>query len=56
MFLGFEQKAVAPSSWLDAAVRPIIRIKAVWFMAKQFGIFMELTDAQITEVVPKCPF
>ena len=51
-----KQRTAAPSSWLDAAIRPIIRIKAVWFMAKQFGIVLELTDAQITEVVPKCPF
>jgi len=51
-----KQRTAAPSSWLDVAFRPIIRIKAVWFMAKQFGIVLELTDAQITEVVPKCPF
>ena len=51
-----KQRTAAPGSWLDAAIRPIIRIKAVWFMAKQFGIVMELTDALITDVVPTCPF
>ena len=49
-------KTIAPDAWVGYAIRPRIRIKALWFMAKQFGIVMELTDAQILEAEVKCPF
>ena len=50
------RKTIAPDTWVGTAVRPRIRIKALWFMAKQFDIVMELTDAQILELDVKCPF
>ena len=50
------QKTNAPDTWLGNTIRPRIRIKALRFMAKQFGIVMELTDAQILQVEAKCPF
>lgn len=50
------KKATAPASWTGSAVLPCIRIKGLWFMAKQFGIVLELTDARITENRAECPF
>ena len=50
------RRTIAPDTWIGNAVKPRIRIKALWFMAKQFGIVMELTDAQILEAEIKCPF
>ena len=49
------RKTIAPDTWVGNAIKPRIRIKALWFMAKQFGIVMELTDAQILEAEVKCP-
>ena len=50
------QKTKAPDTWLGYAIKPRIRIKALWFTAKQFGIVLDLTDAQILEAEVKCPF
>lgn len=46
----------APASWTGCSVWPRIRIKGLWFMAKQFGIVLELSDAKVRQVETECPF
>ena len=44
----------APERWGDATVRPVVRIKSLWFMTGSFGVLLELTDAQVTQEEKSC--
>ena len=48
--------AKSPENWVNASVRPAIRVKSLWFMAGSFGVLLELTDAQVTPEEQTCPF
>ena len=45
-----------PKTWQGSMVWPRVRVKGLWFMAKQFGVLLELTDAKVREVECECPF
>ena len=46
----------APDNWVNASVRPVVRVKSLWFMAGSFGVLLEMTDAQVTPEEKACPF
>ena len=50
------QPCKAPDNWTDASVRPVVRVKSLWFMTGSFGVLLELTDAQVTQEEKFCPF
>jgi len=50
------QRATAPEKWRGSTVNACVRLKSLWFMPSQFGIVLELTDAQVTEAPELCPF
>ena len=45
-----------PEDWTNCAVEPILEIRGVWFLGKEVGLLVELTDALVTENVVACPF
>ena len=48
--------ARAPENWVNASVRPAVRVKSLWFMAGAFGVLLEMIDAQVTPEEKTCPF
>ena len=48
--------ARAPENWVNASVRPVVRVKSLWFMAGAFGVLLEMIDAQVTPEEKTCPF
>jgi hypothetical protein len=46
----------APDNWVNASVRPVVRVKSLWLMAGSFGVLLEMTDAQVTPEEKACPF
>jgi hypothetical protein len=53
-----ESKALRemPEDWTSVSVRPQIIAKGVWSQSSQWGLVLELVDAQISEAKPECPF
>jgi hypothetical protein len=45
-----------PESWLSCMVRPVVRVRALWFMSREFGVLLEITDALLEEASKECPF
>ena len=45
-----------PDDWTTCEVRPCLRIKGLWVMSKDFGLLIEMADAQVAETVTACPF
>ena len=48
--------AQALENWVNASVRPVVRVKSLWFMAGSLGVLLEMTDAQVTPEEKACPF
>jgi len=47
----------APERWTECAARPLINIRGVWVMGRDFGLLTETSDVQIQELAPTtCPF
>ena len=49
-------RVAAPQKWRGSTVNACVRLKSLWFMPSQFGIVLDLTDAQVTEAPEVCPF
>ena len=45
-----------PEDWTNCVVEPILEIRGLWFLGKEVGLLVELTDALITENSVACPF
>jgi hypothetical protein len=45
-----------PEDWTNCIVEPILEIRGLWFLGKEVGLLVELTDALITENSVACPF
>jgi len=45
-----------PQDWTNCAVEPILEIRGLWFLSKEMGLLVELTDALVTENSVACPF
>ena len=54
--LGANKPGPPPEDWTNCAVEPILEIRGVWFLGKEVGLLVELTDALITENSVACPF
>jgi hypothetical protein len=37
-------------------VEPVLEIRGLWFLGKEMGLLVELTDALISETSVVCPF
>jgi hypothetical protein len=45
-----------PEDWTTACIRPRLLIKGLWIMNREFGLLIEMTDAQVSEEQTTCPF
>ena len=46
----------APEDWRGVACTAEVLVKSLWFMGGQFGVTLEVQDAQLTEASTGCPF
>jgi hypothetical protein len=46
----------APEDWRGVACTAEVLVKSLWFMGGQFGVTLEIQDAQLTEASTGCPF
>jgi hypothetical protein len=45
-----------PEDWTLCDVQPCLQIKGLWVMSKDFGLLIEMSDAQVGESSLMCPF
>ena len=45
-----------PEDWTRCEVEPVLEIRGLWFLGKEMGLLVELTDALISETSVVCPF
>ena len=53
---GSNKPGPPPEDWTNCVVEPILEIRGVWFLGKEVGLLVELTDALVTENSVACPF
>jgi hypothetical protein len=54
--LGANKPGPPPEDWTNCTVEPILEIRGLWFLGKEMGLLVELTDALVTENSVTCPF
>ena len=42
--------------WTNRVVEPILEFRGCWFLGKEVGLLVELTDALVTQNTVACPF
>ena len=53
---GANKPGPPPEDWTNCVVEPIMEIRGVWFLGKEVGLLVELTDALVTENSVAYPF
>ena len=46
----------APEDWLSASLQPHLVAKGLWFMSKDWGVLLEMTDCLVSDGAAVCPF
>ena len=46
----------APEAWTECAARPLIVVRGLWLMGRDFGLLAEASDVQLLEQPLACPF
>jgi hypothetical protein len=46
----------APEDWLSASLQPHLVAKGLWFMSKDWGVLLEMTDCLVDDAAAVCPF
>ena len=46
----------APERWTQCSARPLIQLKGLWIMGRDFGVLAETSDVQLEERGAVCPF
>jgi len=50
------QRRKAPDEWRGVQCTAQIIVKSIWFMGGQFGLTLEIQDAQLDDAASSCPF
>ena len=45
-----------PEDWLSDTLQPRLVARGLWFMARDFGVLLEMTDCLVSDGAAVCPF
>ena len=50
-----KERRAAPAAWTQCSVTPLVQVKALWFLSKEFGVLCEIQDLIVDEASQECP-
>ena len=50
-----KQRRDAPAAWTQCSVTPMVQVKGLWFLSKEWGVLCQIEDLLVDEASQECP-